>query len=116
MAIINVTYDTKSKQLDVDVNGERLKNVNHISVWRSHDSDDEQNFVEISVETSEFDVDEDLAKRVVFFSAGSAEAKHAVVDGSGITSNKLPGLVGIAEIDPVLEDINQFLRPKLGYQ
>jgi|15BtaG_2_1085339.scaffolds.fasta_scaffold02761_2 acyl dehydratase len=115
MAIINVAYDTKSKQLDVDVNGERLKNVNHVSVWRSHDEADNQNFVEVSVETAEVNVDEELAKRVVFFSAGSNEAEKAIADGSAITSDKLPGLVGIAEVDPVDEEINQFLRGKLGY-
>ena len=114
MARISVDFDTKTKQLDVTVNGERLNNVTHVSVWRGHDEEDHQKFIEISVETAEVDVDEELAKRVVFVSHGSAQGKKAVAEGNYVEHPQLPGMVGVVIRDPVLGEVADYLGQKLG--
>lgn len=115
MAQITMNFDTKTKKLGVTVNGQTLSNVNHISVYRGHDENDQQTYVEIAVETSEVDMDEEIAKRVVFLSRGSAEASKALASGTYIEHSKLPDMIGIVEVDPVIGEVGDYLSQKWGH-
>ena len=114
MAKINVDFDTKTKDLSVTMDGQRLSNVTRVSLYRGHDENDEQTYVEIGVETAELDVDNEISKRVSFYSHGSVKAQAAIASGDYVEHPKLPGLIGVIEIDPVIGEVADFFDQKLG--
>jgi hypothetical protein len=110
MATINMSFDTKTKKLDVSINGVTIANVNHVSVYRSHDELDEQQYVEVSVESSQVHVEDDMVSRVVFVSHGSVKGQKALASGSYVEDDRFPGLIGVPDVDPVIAEVDNYFN------
>ena len=108
MAEIEVSFDTKTKKLEVLINKTVLANVEHINIWRVHDESDEQNFVEVMIEAGHFHSDDDMTSRLIFVSSGSVRAQNALAEGNFIKDANYPGLIGIYVEDQVIKDVEQF--------
>lgn len=108
MAKIKVSFDTVTKKLEVSINDTLLANVEHVNIWRNHNEDDEQNFIEMIIEAGHYHSDDDMTSRLIFVSSGSARAQEALVHGNFIKDANYPGLIGIYIEDQVVKDVAEF--------
>lgn len=111
MAKVMVEYDTETKKASVTVDGKELSNVNSISLYSSHHSEEEEEGeMSMSISTMEKDEKASLHKCTNYYSMASASAK-AVNKKNAIAS--LPGFVGVKSSDEAVESIARFFEQKL---
>ena len=110
MAQIAVNFDTKSKDLSVSINGQKLADVSHISLYRGHDAEDNQSYVEIGVETVKHDEGEEMTTRTVYLSHGSKQADAAIADGCSVDSDIEGFIAFVDEESQFSRDVAEFMR------
>ena len=106
MSQVNISVDTKSNKSTITIDGQKLDDVNYVTLYRNQGSDDGQ-YNDLSIETSVYDKENDVYKTTRFMSSGLSEARLAL-STQEVDTTTIPGMIGVAVTD-CQEDLTKFL-------